>query len=635
MSLRLPEMVRELAEAGALAPIDVHFAETVSRLTGVDDDMLVLGAAVASHAVGQGHVCADLDAVVREPPYDREGEPIPEFQWPDPIAWQAALADAPFVTTGSAKRPLVLEGSRLYLSRYFRYERELALGLVRRADERVDGVDAALLEAGVARLFPDAAGFEARQADAARAAVDRRLAVISGGPGTGKTRTVARVLALIIEQAAAAGEDLPTIELLAPTGKAAQRLGESISGTIDDMPVDGAVAGAIPREAATIHRRLGVRFDDPTRFRHDADNPLNADVVLVDEASMVDLSLMARLVDAVPPSARLILLGDRDQLASVEAGAIFGDICLAGEAEGSALADCTVHLTHRFRFDADGAIGSLSEAIRDGEADRVATLLAPAKEAVPDLMDDPPPAEQTEAAEPEDEPPLFGAIEEKAPEPRVLRVDPPGTGTPIAPVADEIVTGYRRLLEATTPERALEAIHDFRVLCAHRRGRFGVERIGRDIERLLVDAGLLPASRRYGRTTDEWYPGRLVMISTNDYQLDLFNGDVGVTLAVPGDPDRLRVWFPDGGGVRDVQPARLPAHETSFAMTIHKSQGSEFGGVVVVLPERPSPIGTRELLYTAVTRARTTATVLATEEVVADSVGRRIVRASGLPDLLA
>lgn len=629
MSAAVPEALARLASCGALAPIDVHFAEAVARLSGSDDDALVLGAAVASHAVGQGHVCADLAAIVREPPYDREGDPVADFAWPALDAWVAALQRAPFVTGGDEPRPLVLDGTRLYLARYFRYERELALALMRRAAGEPPPVDEALLDAGLAALFPEADGREAEQARAARAAVTGRIAIISGGPGTGKTTTVARVLALLVEQAHTAGKERLGVELLAPTGKAAQRLGEALASSLDKLPLSPEIAAAIPREAATIHRRLGFAFDDPTRFRHHADNPLDADVVLVDEASMVDLALMARLVDAVPESARLILLGDRDQLASVEAGAIFGDVCLAGSSEDSVLRPATVHLTHRFRFDEDSPIGQLAEAIRDGDAARALALLRPT-DAGDALMADLP----DEPDEPVDDAPLFAAMSAPTPPARVRRLSPPAAGSPVSPVAREIVEGYRALLEATTPERALKRISEFRVLCAHRRGRFGAERIGRDIERLLVDAGLLPASRRYGRATDEWYPGRLVMVTSNDYQLDLFNGDVGIALASPGDPDRLRVWFAAADGLRDVQPARLPPHESAFAMTIHKSQGSEFGGVVIVMPGKPSPIGTRELLYTAVTRARRDATIVGTEEVVANAVERRIVRASGLGALL-
>lgn len=615
--------LQELYDHGALNELDVHFAEMLGRTTGCTDPLALLGAAVATHAVSQGHVCADLDAIVAQPPHDGEGNRIPKLRWPSLDAWKEALRAAPFVSDEPAAIPLLLENDRLYLARYFAYERVLARALLARAIATQTDVDRAALDAGVKRLFPLAhTEKEEQQARAARSAVMGRLAVISGGPGTGKTTTVARILALIVEQEHAAGREKTRVELLAPTGKAAQRLGESIAGALGTLDLRPEIAEQIPREAKTIHRALGVLPYDPTRFRHDREDPLTADVVLVDEASMVDLSLMARLVDAVPLEARLIFLGDRDQLASVEAGAIFGDVCLAGGEPTSPLAPSTVHLTYRWRFRADSAIGALAEAIRDGRADDAIAQLdaSPAEE--------PPVATGDEAL-----PLLGGGGPDTAPD-GVVRVAPPASGTPIAAVADTVVAGYRAMLEAPTPEKALEHLNDFRVLCAHRRGRFGVEKIGDAIERLLIDAGLVPSSRRYGQTTDAWYPGQPVMVTQNDYQLDLFNGDVGITMPAPGEPDRLRVWFATADGVRDVQPARLPPHETCFAMTIHKSQGSEFGEVVVVLPEKPSPIGTRELLYTGVTRARRRVTVLGGEDVLRDAVERRIQRASGLGDVL-
>jgi exodeoxyribonuclease V alpha subunit len=581
-------------------------------------------------AVALGHVCADLERVVLRAPVGRDGVPLP-FEWPDPAEWIDALRGAGFVheivTEGGVPQatPLVLSGSRLYLTRYFRYEQELALRLIRRTESRVDDLDRDKLDAAIHRLFPDFQTTEERQARAARAAVESRLAIIAGGPGTGKTTAVARIMALLIEFHPPA-EPAPRIALLAPTGKAAQRLAESITGAIDrGMPVDDDTLALIPREAATIHRALGVSSFEATTFRHNEDNPLNVDVVLVDEASMIDLALMAKLVAAVPPDARLIFLGDRDQLASVEAGAIFGDICLAGADPTARIAESTVELTHRFRFAASSPIGALSEAIKNG--DGAATLEAlPTRRAPPSSAPELPP-----------EPDLFiapEALEERAPV--VERVAPAERGSPVASVSEEIVAGYRALLEANAPEECLQRLSDFRVLCAHRRGRFGVEQVGEAIESLLVDRGLIPRSSRFGYTTDLWYPGRPVLVLQNDYALELFNGDVGITLASPTEPDQLRVWFTDPErGVRSVQPARLPPHETCFAMTVHKSQGSEFGGVVVVLPSQPSPIGTRELLYTAVTRARMDVTVVASDEVIEDAVGRGIVRASGLRETLA
>lgn len=625
----LPARVQTLQEAGALTPGALHFCEMLARRCPGSDDLALFGAAIAMRAVALGHVCADLERVVSRPPVGKDGAPL-EFDWPKVDEWTTALRGAEFVheVTPEASTPratpLVLSGGRLYLTRYFQYEQELALSLLKRTVHRADDVDKDKLEEGIRRLFPDAKTREEKQARAARAAVESRLAIISGGPGTGKTTTVARIMALIAEQQPA-GQPL-RIALLAPTGKAAQRLAESIAGAVEGgMSVEANVLADIPREASTIHRALGVSPFSATTFRHNVDNPLHADVVLVDEASMIDLALMAKLVDAVPMDARLIFLGDRDQLASVEAGAIFGDICLAGQAPTARIAESTVELTHRFRFTASSPIGGLAEAIKSG--DGPATLKAlPTRRVIPS-----PPPELPPAPELFDIVPTF-----EEPDPIVQRVAPAERGSPIAVVAEEIAQGYTELLRATEPGDALRKLTDFRVLCAHRRGRFGVENVGESIERLLVERHLIPRSSRFGYVTDLWYPGRPVIVSQNDYQVDLFNGDVGIALADPSDPETIRVWFAGADGTpRSLQPARLPPHETCFAMTVHKSQGSEFGRVIVVLPSQPSPIGTRELLYTAVTRARRDVTVLASDEVIEDAVGRSILRSSGLRETLA
>lgn len=615
--------VNQLRREGAIDDIDAHFAETLGRLTDTTHPFALLGAAIASHAVGQGHVCADLGAIVQELPFGANGEEVPGFLWPLLDEWIEALRDAPFVSDIPASMPLILEGQRLYMARYFAYERMLARTLLSRAFVGGGETVSETFEMSVRRLFPDADTREALQAQAARSAARSRLAIISGGPGTGKTRTVARILALLIEQAFEHDKPAPVIALLAPTGKAAQRLGESIADAMAKMPIDPKVAAAIPQEAQTIHRALGVRMDDPTRFRRDAENPLRADVVLVDEASMVDLSVMARLLDAVPASARVIMLGDRDQLASVEAGAIFGDVCIAGGRDTSPLVQNTVHLTHRFRFKEDSPIGALSEAIRSGDADETLRLLPPGGPVVEEVVTDV-------------STPLFDTNAGRtpiAPE-GVSRVSPPERGNPIRVIEGDIVRGFRKMLEAASPEDALAHLNDYRVLCAHRRGRLGMKQVGTSIEQVLVAAELIPRARTYGQVTDEWYAGRPIMVTQNDYQLDLFNGDVGVAMPSPRDPERMRVWFATADGLRDIQPSRLPPHETCFAMTIHKSQGSEFGEVVVVLPERPSPIGTRELLYTGITRARRRVLVLGNDDVIQDAVRRRIVRASGLSKLL-
>ncbi len=609
-----PEPLEAFRAAGVLDALDVHFARAVCRLGGADDPCLLLAAAFASRAPRLGHVCAelgDLPATVR-----LEGEaataPLP---WPDPDAWRAAVAQSPLV---GDERPLVLDGDRLYLARYWQYQRRLVQTLRARAAEAPQPVDPARLSAALQRLFPASDGPDLQMVAAATAAL-RSLTVVSGGPGTGKTTTVVRLLALLLDPQLDLGAR--RVVLAAPTGKAAARLVEAIRDRKRDLEAGGVapeIIARIPDEASTLHRLLGWRPDRPTHFRHDAENPLPVDVVVVDEASMVDLALMAKLVDAIPPRARLVLLGDRDQLASVEAGAVLGDMCNAGGAPrgrsaafdaalrralgprapadegppeaGPGIWDCVVHLTRTYRFGADSGIGTVARAVNAGEAEAAVALLSGrgarrfADVALHDEADD-------EARR------------------RALRA--------------LVVGAYAGAVTASDPAAALDALGRFRVLCAHRRGEFGVEALNVEIERWLGAAGLIDRHR-------DWYPGRPVLVTRNDHALGLFNGDMGVVL--PGERGALRAWFADprGGEPRAFHPGRLPPHDTVYALTVHQSQGSEFDRIAVVLPAEPSPILTRELLYTALTRARRHATVFGPADVLRRAIAERVRRASGL-----
>jgi exodeoxyribonuclease V alpha subunit len=610
-----------LCAAGLLSPLDAHFARAMARIGGDERDDVVLAAAMTSHQVGSGHVCLDLARLAELPVLrDEDGQVVAEHPWPALGAWLATLRSSPLVGEGAADTPLVLDvAGRLYLRRYWQHEASLAAALCARAVQAEAWIDGAWLRDALDRLFPAGDGAaEAAEPDwqrlAALLAVQRRLCVISGGPGTGKTFTVVKILALLIEAARRAARRPPRITLVAPTGKAAARLSESIRTAKGTLSCSDAVRDGIPEDAATIHRCLGSIGGSSTNFRHHTGNPLVTDVVLVDEASMVDLALMSRLAAAVPSHARLILLGDQDQLASVEAGAVLGDICNSGvrrsysrelvrqvaplsgdrmvaSAESPAqtgMWDCIVSLTRSYRYGPDSGIGRLAHAINQGDAETALRIL------------------------------------DAADHPDVTRVEP-AAGDDLGPaLRTAVVRGFRAYVHAGEPLAQLRALQHFRVLCAHRRGPAGVERVNQQIEAALADAGLI----RSGHPT---YAGRPVMVTRNDYQLELFNGDVGVVADDPERPgDRVVLFQGPQGRVRRLSPARLPPHETVYAMSVHKSQGSEFDAVVVLLPAHASPVVSRELLYTAVTRARRAVAIHASREVIAHAVTHRVERASGL-----
>jgi exodeoxyribonuclease V alpha subunit len=447
---------------------------------------------------------------------------------------------------------------------------------------------------------------------AAITAVLRHLCVISGGPGTGKTSTVVRLLALL---ALTGGATPPVVELVAPTGKAAARLEEAVRTGRSMLPE--ALRAAIPEHASTLHRLLRMRADS-TRPGFDRDHPLQADVVVVDEASMVDLALMAKLVRALRPAARLVLLGDKDQLASVEAGAVLGDVCgdapgfsadfaarvsaIAGEplpagadADASPLRDAVVLLRHSRRFAPGSGIARLAEAMNRGDCDATLAVLEAGADDV--------------AWRP--------VTDARATRPQLA-----------AAAVDGFATYLERIAASAPDEAIFDAFGAFRILCAHRAGPGGAAGINRLVEDAL-------AARRLIRPAGPWYVGRPVMVTRNDHVLRLYNGDVGIVLVDPDDPGRLTVAFPGSDGVaRRISPARLPEHETVYAMTVHKSQGSEFDRVLLVLPPEPSRVVTRELLYTAVTRARSRVEMWAPEAVVRAGVAARVQRSSGLRDAL-
>lgn len=491
----------------------------------------------------------------------------------------ADLRRTRLVGEGGLATPLVIDPQgRLYLHRYWDYERRLALGL-RSLDVPSPLGEAADRAQVLDGLFPARPGQDDDQRLAVAHALERRLTVISGGPGSGKTTTVARLVAACVQLR----PDL-RIALTAPTGRAAARLQEAIGRLAASDPVLTGIADRLSGAAQTLHRLLGWQ---PGRrgFRHGPDDPLGCDVLVVDEASMLDLALAARLVDALPEGGRLILVGDRDQLASVEAGAVFGELARTGPGPLSDEAVALLRRSHRF---AGGAIGELARAVRDGDLETAQTLLVGGGGSVLGWH----------------ELPRHGGA---------------------APLAEALFAGYQDFAAAVAtgaaPAQVLAAFERHRVLCAVREGRRGVARVSETLAQRLREHCSV-------RAEGPWYHGRPVMVSANDYGLRLFNGDVGIALA-----DRsghLMVHFAGEGGLRAFSPQRLPPCESAFAITVHKAQGSEFDSVDVLLPEDPARGLGRELLYTALTRARDRVAVWGEMAVFAAAAARRTRRASGL-----
>ncbi len=690
--------LQRLAEKGAIRQLDYQFARFIYAQSSSAE--LAFISAVVSHEVGHGHICLPLS--------DAQGQPVDLAaklglfheaalavnEQVMVVDWFEVLKHAPLVGQGGEALPLIFDGERLYLHRYWHYEVALAERLnrfgtpmilkpdelqnlsklldhlfarnyrylyddIRKslssaisnaslrqrmvcdhldviAEQNLDwpAIDQKLMAATTIEglkelddLVPLSACVNWQKV-AAAVALTRRFAVISGGPGTGKTTTVTKLLAALISQSLQDERSTaPTIKLVAPTGKAAARLTESIGKAIEQLPVDPQLTSAIPTDASTIHRLLGA-IPNSAEFRHNKTNPLHLDILVVDEASMVDLPMMYKLIEALPENARLILLGDKDQLASVEAGAVLGDICsfnslgysaqqanlvakltgfqsLTHLAKGQpSVADSLCMLRKSYRFDARSGIGQLALAVNAGSAKQVDWVWQKGFEDISKY-------------------PIDSAHYNQ--------------------LIQTLVSEYRVYLERinakqmnadngspeTSAQQAQAALQEFarcRLLCAIREGDFGVTGLNQRIERALN-------ARKLIKTQDElWYHGRPVMVSRNDHGLGLYNGDIGLCMWDETEQEsRLKVFFelPDGS-VKAVLPSRVPEHETAYAMTIHKSQGSEFDHTVMVVPPDFTPILTKELIYTGITRAKTKLSLYGEDQVIKRGIKVRTERASGL-----
>lgn len=544
-------------EAAVIDAADVLVAQRLSALAKEDDERVMLALALVVRGLRAGSVCLDLRSV--EAQVD-----VADLPWPAVDGWLAAVWASPLL-----EAPYVLRRQEhlLYLDRYWREEEQVADDL-----RAMVSRGAVVSAADVERLFP--AGYE-EQRDAAEIALSQRVTVLTGGPGTGKTTTVARLLALFAGQAAS-GARL-RIALAAPTGKAAARLQEAVRQEIDKLElVDQRRLSGL--QATTLHRLLGSRPDSSSRFRHHRGNRLPHDVIVVDETSMVSLTMMARLLEAVRPQSRLLLVGDPDQLASVDAGAVLADL-VDGLGAGTGSPVVALRTSHRF----GESIGALASAIRDGDADVAIEVLAAGGDHVEWIVDDDPSA---------------------------------GLRKVVLPQA----LALRQAAILGDAKTALEILDEHRLLCAHRRGPHGVQHWNHQVERWLTESTGEPI-------WSDWYAGRPVLVTANDYGLGLYNGDTGVTV---NGPDGLRAAIAGAGEPRAFATSRLPDLETMYAMTIHKSQGSQAAEVTVLMPPVDSRLLTRELFYTAVTRAKSKVRVVGSADEVRAAIEKRAVRATGL-----
>ncbi|MCL2154219.1 MAG: exodeoxyribonuclease V subunit alpha [Leptospirales bacterium] len=608
--------IDDIKNTGCFDDIDIHLADFLSNMSGEGSSSFYLLCLFLSNRLSNGDLCLFLDEIAEKPvsyffdDNDNENDLSKKIIFPSLDELTDLLNKNRVVGVEGDYLPLVLDSKkRLYFHKYYSFENLLSEHIKALANARTLPANVSEIGATFSLLFPQSSDVD-WQSVAAYSALSGGITVVSGGPGTGKTSTVVKILSLIVESKIKRSEGV-SISLSAPTGKAAARLREAVNTIIADLPISAETKKLIPTETFTIHRLLGPIINSH-KFRHNKENPLSYDVVVVDECSMVDIALMLRLVQALKPGAQLILLGDKYQLSSVEGGAVFGDIC--GRAEGisegiyskdfinhgkkffninipavssgagiNKMNDALIVLDKNYRFGSRSGIGILAELIKRGDASRVLEILE--DENYPDIK----------------------------------FIDAPSLKD-LGDIYRETIQVHIKDQDASTTDKIFSLINNLTILTATRRGIFSADGMNRMAEEILYRLGIIDPIGKF-------YHGRPIMALRNDYALSLFNGDMGVT------SDMNNVLFKDAeGNFRTIHTSRLPEHETAYAMTVHKSQGSEFDNVLIVLPDKWNRVMTRELLYTAVTRAKEKVIIAAHRDIIKETVLTPTKRMSGLKD---
>ena len=607
--------IEQIKNCGVFSHLDISFAQFILRLSDNKPPELFWVTLLLSYvSSSEGHVCLDLEAITSTCLPEELRKAIPSL--PPVNKLSDIVTSCSVVGKPGEFCPLILDGQLLYLHKFWQYEIDIAERLDTLASETVETSGSDNLLSLLDKYFPQHKGEINWQRVAACIAATKRLCIITGGPGTGKTTAVVRILALLIEHAQ---DKKLRIALAAPTGKAAARMDEAVQKAKESLENFKHIEESMPASASTIHRLLGA-VHNSHNFRYNRNNPLPIDIAVIDEASMIDLSLMAKLLKALPDRCRLILLGDRDQLASVEAGSVFGDICntdyisvfsqsfkqsLQSLASGNLpesnvtetapdLANGIVELKKVYRF--RGMLADYSNAVKNGDGKAALSINT--------------------------------TYELK----NVCWKDLPSGKHLSDIIKEDIIKGWQAYLEAENIEDMFSAFNRLRFLCVLRSGPFGVYNLNKVIENILAETGMLsPASN--------WYAKKPIMITKNDYQMNLYNGDTGIIAPALEDEGKLKAWFPplttdNKAAYRSFSPSRLPANETAYAITVHKSQGTEFDSIMLLLPDKDTPLLSRELIYTGITRAREKVIIYGKQDIFKTAVERKIDRRSGLREKL-